>query len=205
MNEENQTMPENNSEGTTLMVSETEAPTGAESQVQSEATQGQQGAEPPAAGVQDGAPEQYEFIAPEGNQYDQGTIEAFSAAAKEANLSQEKAQKLLETMSPKLAERQIAQIAEVQKHWTESSKADKEFGGEKLGENLGVAKKALDQFGTPELKSLLEESGLGNHPEVVRFFYRAGKAISEDGFVGGRKADGTVKDPARILFTTMEK
>lgn len=198
-------MPENNSEGTTLMGSEPEAPTGAETQVQSEATQGQQGAESPAAGVQEGAPEQYEFTAPEGKQYDQGTIEAFSAAAKEANLSQEKAQKLLETMSPKLAERQMAQIAEVQKQWTESSKADKEFGGEKLGENLGVAKKALDQFGTPELKSLLEESGLGNHPEVVRFFYRAGKAISEDGFVGGRKADGTVKDPARVLFTTMEK
>jgi hypothetical protein len=71
-----------------------------------------------------------------------------------------------------------------------NSKGDKEFGGDKLSENLGVAKKALDAFGTAELRSLLNQSGLGDHPEVIRFMYRAGKAISEDRFVGGAPAVG---------------
>ena len=51
------------------------------------------------------------------------------------------------------------------------------------------------KFGTDALKSLLTESGLGNHPEVIRFMYRAGKAISEDSYVGnseGANAKGNV-------------
>jgi hypothetical protein len=28
------------------------------------------------------------------------------------------------------------------------------------------------------------ETGFGNHPEIIRFMYRAGKAISEDSYVG---------------------
>jgi len=69
--------------------------------------------------------------------------------------------------------------------WTEQARADKEFGGAQLKDNLVIANKALGQFGTPELVSLLKETGLGNHPEIVRAFYRAGKAISEDTFVKG--------------------
>ena len=84
--------------------------------------------------------------------------------------------------------------------WLETSKADKEFGGEKLPENLGVARKALDAFATPELCKLLDETGLGNHPEVIRMFFRAGKAISEDKFVGGNQAGGGKANPANVLY-----
>jgi hypothetical protein len=131
-----------------------------------------------------GAPEKYEFKAPEGKQFDAEIIGNFSEIAKELNLTQDAAQKLVETMGPKIAERQLAQIQAVQNEWTQQSQVDKEFGGDKLNENLAVAKKALDSFGTPELRSLLQQSGLGNNPEVIRFMYRAGKAISEDTFVG---------------------
>jgi hypothetical protein len=140
-----------------------------------------------------GAPEKYEFTAPEGTQYDSQMLEAFSGAARAANLSQEAAQKLIETMAPAIAARQADQVQAVHKEWLSASSADKEFGGEKLTENLGVARKALENFGSPELRSLLDTTGLGNHPEVIRFMYRAGKAISEDSFVGGKAtpaADG---------------
>ena len=59
-----------------------------------------------------------------------------------------------------------------------------ETGTEALEQMLDVAKASLDTFGTDALKSLLQETGLGNHPEVIRFMYRAGKAISEDSYVG---------------------
>jgi hypothetical protein len=153
------------------------------------------------------APETYEFKAPEGRVFDSEVIAEYSKVAKELNLSQEAAQRVLDAMAPKMAERQQAQIEAVRKEWVTNSKSDKEFGGDKLSENLGVAKKALDAFGTAELRSLLNQSGLGDHPEVIRFMYRAGKAISEDRFVGGAPAVGKgapkgFSDFADVLYSS---
>ena len=102
-------------------------------------------------------------------------------------------------MAPVLAARQTEQIAKARNEWADTSRADKEFGGEKLAENLATAKKAMDAFATPELRTLLDESGLGNHPEVIRMFYRTGKAMSEDRFVTGQAAKGVPeKDPRSV-------
>lgn len=136
-----------------------------------------------------GAPDKYEFKAPEGKDFDPAVLAQFSEVAKELNLSQDNAQKVIDKIAPALAEKQARMLTETRNAWVESAKADKEFGGDALEENLSVAKKALDTFGSDELKTLLKESGLGDHPEIVRVFYRAGKAISEDGkLVAGGKA-----------------
>ena len=134
-----------------------------------------------------GAPEAYEFTPAEGFEFDPHTIAAFSEVAKELNLPQADAQKVLDKMAPAMAEKQQAQMEEIRNEWAESAKTDKEFGGDKLPESLASAKKALDAFGSPELKTLLNESGLGNHPDLIRFMVRAGQAISEDGFVSGAR------------------
>jgi hypothetical protein len=147
-----------------------------------------------------GAPEKYEFKAPEGKEFDAGILETFTGAAKEANLTQDAAQKLIEKMGPALAARQADQVQAIYNGWTEASKTDKEFGGEKFAENLGVARKALDTFGTPELRKLLDDSGLGNNPEVIRLLYRTGKAISEDKFVGGNGRGPAAANPAGVLY-----
>jgi hypothetical protein len=60
-------------------------------------------------------------------------------------------------------------------------------------------------FGTPELRTLLNESGLGNHPEVIRMMYRAGKAISEDRFVAPSAGGPTgSKDFAKSLYPNQQ-
>ena len=101
------------------------------------------------------APEKYEFKAPEGKQFDAEVLSTYSEVARELNLSQEAAQRVLDAMAPKMAERQVAQIEAIRTEWANTSKTDKEFGGEKLSENLSTAKKALDAFGTTELRTLL--------------------------------------------------
>lgn len=116
-----------------------------------------------------GAPEKYEFKAPDGRQFDNEVIASFSEIAKELNLTQESAQKMLDKVAPKMAERQAQHVEAIRQEWASLSQGDKEFGGEKIAENLSVAKRALDTFGTPELRSLLNDSGLGNHPELIRF------------------------------------
>lgn len=174
-----------------------------------QATEGQNTEGQPAEGANpegeqakapEGAPEKYEFKAIEGAEVTADTLAEFSEVAKELNLSQDAAQKILDKMAPAMARRQAEAIEGVKTQWAESARTDKEFGGDKLGENLAVAKKALDSFGSPELRTLLNESGLGNHPEVIRFMVRAGKAISEDGLVQGTRSTAAAADPAKRLF-----
>jgi Spy/CpxP family protein refolding chaperone len=126
----------------------------------------------------------YEFKVPEGFDPNTEGMNELKATAKELGLTPEQAQRIAD-LGVKQAQGFTTQLVEQQKamtaQWAEQTTTDKEIGGDKLPENLGVAKKALDTFGSKELKTLLNESGLGNHPEIVRFMVKAGKAISEDG------------------------
>lgn len=146
----------------------------------------------------EGAPEAYDFATPEGEVLHEAVITQFSEVAKELNLSQEAAQKLIDKMAPAITANQNAAYAAVREGWAQETATDTEFGGEHLAENLAVAKKALDTFGTPELKQLLNDTGLDNHKEVIRVFYRAGKLISEDSFVGGRGGNADQASAQRL-------
>ena len=134
-----------------------------------------------------GAPETYEFntkITDESAELDPEVVTAFGKVAKELDLPQDAAQKVLDKVAPVIQAKQAEQVEKARIDWAEESKSDDEFGGETFETNLEVAKTALNAFGTDPFKQLLSESGLGNHPEVIRFMYRAGKAISEDSYVG---------------------
>lgn len=153
--------------------------------------------------AKDGAPEKYEFKLPEGAQLDEALVGEFTPLAKELNLSQEGAQKLVDLY----AKTQGAAQKAVTEHWDNLNKewqgkvsSDKEYGGADLDKNVAIAKKAIDAFGTPELKDALNLTGVGNHPEVVRFFYRVGKAISDDKFDTGNAKTNAPRDAAKLLF-----
>jgi len=137
--------------------------------------------------VPQGAPETYEFntkLSDDSSELDPEIVTTFGEVAKELDLPQDAAQKVLDKVAPAMQARQAKLIEDTKIEWANQSQSDQEFGGENLSANLEVAKQSLDAFGTDAFKSLLQESGLGNHPEVIRFMYRAGKAISEDSYVG---------------------
>ena len=175
----------------------------ASTETQGQAAGGEQGKDTQGDGKPQGAPEKYEFATPEGMQFDDAVVGAFSEVAKDLNLSQEAAQKILDMVGPVMAAQQVEALQAASTEWAEASKTDKEFGGDKLNENLAVAKKAMDQFASPELRTLLNESALGNNPEVIRMFYRVGKAISEDGFVVGGNAKNSEQTTAQRLYPNM--
>ena len=134
-----------------------------------------------------GAPETYEFntkITDDSSELDPEVVTAFGEVAKELDLPQDAAQKVLDKVAPVIQAKQAKVLEQAKTDWANDSQADKEFGGENLAENLNIAKTALDAFGSKALKSLLHETGFGNHPEIIRFMYKAGKAISEDSYVG---------------------
>lgn len=150
-----------------------------------------------------GAPEKYEaFKAPESTVLDDRVMAQFSDAARELNLPQDKAQQMIDKMQPMIQQRQAEQLAAVREEWATAAKADKEYGGAQLNENMAHAQKAMTQFASPEFTKLLNESGLGNHPEVIRFMVKAGKAIGEDKIVTGGvpSSSNSSRTAAEILY-----
>lgn len=186
------------------------APAGAEQQQAPEATETPESdtaTEAPKDEVKaesDGAPEAYEFTIPDGVEFPEEAQSAFSEVARELNLSQEAAQQVVDKVAPVMVRTATERLSALRTEWAEQAKADKEMGGDKFDANLGVAKGALERFASPELVALLNESGLGNHPEMVRAWLKVGRAISDDGMVPSKGAPSPApSDPAKRLYPDM--
>ena len=149
------------------------------------------------------AQETYSFKLPEGFSFAGEQQDAYVSLAKEAKLTPEAAQKILDygTEQIKAAlkrqeESSTAVFDETVKEWGEKTK--KRLGGEDgsaLEKNLAKAKKAIDSFATDGFKRLLDSRslggfGLGNHPELVETFLNVAKAIETDTYVDRRKSGG---------------
>lgn len=164
------------------------------------------GDEPGGADTGDGdtSPESYaDFDMPEGSEVDASVLESASVVMKDLGLSQEQGQKLVDWYAGQVqagSDKQVDAFNQMTGEWQEQSKNDKEFGGDKFEESVGIARAAIDKFGTPELKQLLSDHGVGNHPEVVRFMVRVGQLTQEDnpGNTGGNSIGS--KDHASILY-----
>lgn len=150
----------------------------------------------------EGAPEKYEFKPAEGQELDTSALEQFEPIARELNLTNEQAQKMVDLygtkIMPMVQQQQAEAWQKTTEQWAADVKADKEIGGDKLTANLSSAQRALDLFGSPELKEYLEGTGLGNHPELVKTFIKIGKAMSEDGMVSGKETGQ--RSAAEVLY-----
>ena len=184
--------PESTSEGTATEVVETTQDTVsvvAETETQTaepspDATSEQPAVEP------EGAPESYEaFTTPEGvNSLDDDVLTTFADTAKELNLSQDKAQSLIDAVTPKMQARQQEMLKTQMQTWANEVASDPEIGGEKLDESVTLARKAYRMGASPALQDLLQKSGLDVHPEMVRMFRYFGSRLSEDKVVDGGEA-----------------
>lgn len=160
------------------------------------------------ADKKDGAPENYEdFKMPDGMELDKERMEAFLPIAKELNLSQDKAQKLVDfyaTAVKDITTQQQQMWADTLDEWKETAVSDSEYGGKKFQESIVAAKRALDTFGSKKLREALDQTGMGNHPELIRMLVKVGTAVSNDKFEFGKSsAQDTVRDPAKILYPNM--
>lgn len=156
-----------------------------------------------AAGVPE-SPDGYEFEAGEGEELDEELTGWFRQAAHEAGLSAAQAQKLFEkwneSNSPearaeKLAAEREQVLTTLRKEW------GREFDG-----NLNYAFKAIEAFGTPELREYLDESGMGNDPRMIRAFSTIGKKMLDDSFVsgeGGAEREQSEDDLLRQMYPRM--
>lgn len=72
--------------------------------------------------------------------------------------------------------------------WASAIKADPEYGGAKFDKTVSNAGVFMDRFLDQEGRDLLNASGLGNHPSLVRAFAKAGMHFAEGEVITGEPA-----------------
>jgi len=133
-----------------------------------------------------GAPETYaDFEMPEGTTIGKETSDAFRAAMKASNLSQEQAQKVLAQVAPAIQKDQTERHTAIVKEWVNECVTDPDIGGDKLNASVAIAEKAFNAAASPELKELVKTSGIGNHPDFIKAWKWVGDRLSDDTFVAG--------------------
>lgn len=157
-------------------------------------------------------PEAYELTTPEGfEKLDDTAVAEATPVFKELNLSNEQANKLV-PVAASFAKRiidqrdqqMLADIATTRKDWLEAAKADPEVGGTNWDASLASAAAAMDRLGFTKgspLRNYLNESGAGNHVELIRFMSKVGKAIGEDNdFVRGDQSASVKKTDEELFY-----
>lgn len=137
---------------------------------------------------------------PDGVSFAPEMLEAFKTLAHEINLTQEQAQKLVD-YEASLAARGQADAQEEKRQTLERwAQQTRELYGAKLEEEISFALRAADTFGGPDFRALLEDTGLGNHPVIIRMLSGVGRAVGEDAFPGGKPAAPRDKTFAEALY-----
>lgn len=173
------------------------SPTDAQKPANSSGDAGSQ--QPNAAAV---VPESYTLRLPDGSTLGADFVTRTADIARALGLSNEAGQQLLDAQiaevtkaSTSSAEQAKADAIKAMQpggavwteqtgKWHDAALADTELGGspEKLKATTDLALKVMHQFATDDTKKFLNDSGLGNHPELLRVFARIGKSMSESSF-----------------------
>ena len=142
-----------------------------------------------------GRPEQ-----PNGYNFEQfgdenGELDGFREFAHDSGLTQQQADNMLHLYNDIQEEEQNSsnqQMADM-KVQTQIN-LQREWGRDYDGK-LDYARRAYGQFGTPELSKLMDDSGMGSHPEVIRAFSKVGEMLGEDSLVIGSGLGGNRMSP----------
>ncbi|HYA40880.1 MAG TPA: hypothetical protein VEF34_06230 [Syntrophobacteraceae bacterium] len=162
---------------------------------------------PAKSGTEDGeqagrAPEQYaDFTLPEGVTMDEAQTSEFKSFAKEQDLTQEQAQKVLEFGAAKikdLTEAPYKAWSDMQTKWQAECKADPDIGGTKFEQSIKDAALVFTPgesnpfVGSADeakaLREALSATGAGNNPAIVRLFVQMGRLLAEPGPLTGKPA-----------------
>lgn len=129
-----------------------------------------------------------------GDNVDAGEAAFLSKIAQESGADAAVASKLVQDLTLYGQVKHDLQVED----WEAASRADPEFGGDKLGESLATANRVFEAYDPDgHIRTMLSETGYDKHPALIRFFLAIGRDLSPDRMVGAGGADG---GDARTLF-----
>ncbi len=127
-----------------------------------------------------GSGEYRDFELPPGTTVDKEGLEAFTALARDARLTQEQAQRFLDLgvkREQAAAARQLQAFVDLQTRWVSEIKSDAEIGGSRLDETRNTCAQAITRLAIPGLREALDLTGAGNSPAVVKLMVRVGQML----------------------------
>jgi hypothetical protein len=153
-------------------------------------------AEPPVPEPEE--PIAYEpFKFPEGATPDETKVAALTELASQYRVPQEDVQKLVDmyiagqqTLLDRMAEHQQNVWRETNEAWIDQIKKDREIGGNRLETVLARCSDVIDRFASTSrdaavrfaaqdrLRTALNVTGAGNHPDIVRFLANVSEAVA---------------------------
>lgn len=131
-------------------------------------------------------------------------LKSISDLSSELKMTQAQAESMLGQSDVAIAryvDKQATDELDLHESWAESVRNDKELGGDNLDKTLSLAKGVVDKYGTDgKLGTFLKESGLGNHPDMIRFLSQLGAATSDDKAVLNGEGQVEEKSQADMLY-----
>lgn len=130
-------------------------------------------------------PVKYDLKLPEKSLLPPEHLAGIEEFAKTNNLSPESAQQMVQrehNLVNALITAQQEQAQADAQAWHEAVAKDPQLGGENFKATAFYAQKGMQIHGTQALESILNETGYGNHPEVVRLLAKLGRASAPDSF-----------------------
>ena len=139
-------------------------------------------------------------------------MEAMTPTFKKHGLTQEAVQDIINEYAPhvqKMVEGQQQQAIDSFKKMSEEWKTETiDTLGADHKKELAFAAKAVDKFGSDELRALMDDTLVGNNVHMAKFLISVGKAIADDAFPdSGRTGVSRDTDAGRadIMFPTSAK
>ena len=139
-------------------------------------------------GEEKAKPEYTDFTLPEGAQVDETLMGDFKALAAECGLSQESAQKMID-LQAKVNAAAMESAMQQRQAWRQEITKDVEFGQGNLQTTVQDARKLLDTYDdSGKVLAMLEQSGFGDNPDVIKFLAKVSRALPrEDNVLTGRE------------------
>lgn len=138
-------------------------------------------------------PEKYTAKLPEGIKMNDSLVETLTPVLKELNVTQAGFQKLVDAYTP-VIQKQVTEAVkahsdnndrifnEIKTEW--KTQTNKLLGAEPAKE-IAFAAKVLNKFGDKDVRQMLNDTGVGNHPALVKMLVAIGRSISEDSMPRG--------------------
>ena len=114
----------------------------------------------------------------------------------ETGLSDTQAKNVLDIYMKGMEEVQTEQDAQFQKERVNNKLAIQQEWGANYERNANLAQRAFNQFASKGAISLMEETGIGEHPEMLKMFKGIGEMLAEDNMLA--PADGQLNSMSPI-------
>ena len=131
------------------------------------------------------APDGYDFDLGDGEQSDE--VADFKNVAHQLGLTNDQARNILGIYN-QINESQVAdEDAQFEQMNVEYLQDIQNEWGDSFNKNAELARRAFTDFASEELMDVLRETGLSNHPEMLKTFARIGQVLSEDNVLPGTR------------------